>query len=1036
MSSSNNNDNLAERKSIEERLQNLNKTLEILQRLRGGSRIETVKNSIKVFEEQLALLDGSDQVTPEGSDQVTLDGSLNKRQRIESLPPNQLQIDVTIPSDELVNIDQRIKYKKERLDKLSALRNSDKNKIEILNEEISGLEDERNEIMKKDQATSDELTSINDQTSVVLNNAIDMVNELLSHINSNRTEGVSSSPPSSQDQSFISSSSEETSYNAPQAAPQAAPQVAPQAAPQAAPQDAPQDAPQVNTSEESVPENTVLEEPEIVNQYVENVQPSQESEPVLQNNDKRRYELLAKLFSFYLNPEFRNLNIRNLNINSCKDYIRDIVRNINFNNPIINEETEKQNILNKYNDILAEKPNTIDYILYEYINTTVGLNNEERLKHLDPINEIILIIKYLNTIKYADSEDYKNNFKNVYSILINKINDGIKYSIFVNYLYTIQFIEGIHPKFYQLDIRQTNNDQANSDTEIKNITTIDCTITLTTLSMIIWVMSEIYHDFGENKEPSKIFTSYIRTFIKNNTDSTKGSNQILLKLIEEDTLNRKKTGIITPELATEMMTLLCNHYKIPFLNLSQSRNKVLYDMHLNDSEHNWSSHLPDFLINSNTYVYNTSDINDHSKTQFANLDNLRLIDNHPVTDLDAAHQPAHRERDGTNNRIKFNDYTYYFTLNYQSDYKRKDQMSDDLTTIINLLRFYISSTSRSEDSRQPYRLILNSIGKNGGNLSVRWDNSLKMRNINVNVVEKVLKDYSERSMEKYMTSLATAKLCGDIQYFISSLICAANINDNDNNNIFMDSSKDYSAIFNVLSLEYCKYTIDGHIIDLNDKNIIGNLVSIRDRGTNFVPKSERMINIITLMYLCIENPDIGDLPNINIINSLVTIFRCIKETMFNIIKNDMSNLDYNRNENTLLIPMGIHTPSWNRLNDLFNPDNFPNYCFPKEIGNIKNIKEFLSNNKRKVYNFEYTSMDYWIAEKIYDHIISQPPPSSSGNGNGIIAMDLGGSKKNKTIKHKRNRKNKTNRNKRNRRNRRNKTIRKKRKRKNKTIKYI
>jgi hypothetical protein len=150
----------------------------------------------------------------------------------------------------------------------------------------------------------------------------------------------------------------------------------------------------------------------------------------------------------------------------------------------------------------------------------------------------------------------------------------------------------------------------------------------------------------------------------------------------------------------------------------------------------------------------------------------------------------------------------------------------------------------------------------------------------------------------------------------------------------------------------------------------------------------------------------------------------------------MSNLDYNRNENTLLIPMGIHTPSWNRLNDLFNPDNFPNYCFPKEIGNIKNIKEFLSNNKRKVYNFEYTSMDYWIAEKIYDHIISQPPPSSSGNGNGIIAMDLGGSKKNKTIKHKRNRKNKTNRNKRNRRNRRNKTIRKKRKRKNKTIKYI
>jgi hypothetical protein len=249
----------------------------------------------------------------------------------------------------------------------------------------------------------------------------------------------------------------------------------------------------------------------------------------------------------------------------------------------------------------------------------------------------------------------------------------------------------------------------------------------------------------------------------------------------------------------------------------------------------------------------------------------------------------------------------------------------------------------------------------------------------------------------------------------------------------MDSSKDYSAIFNVLSLEYCKYTIDGHIIDLNDKNIIGNLVSIRDRGTNFVPKSERMINIITLMYLCIENPDIGD-ENIIIINSLVTIFRCIKETMFEIIKSHMSNLDYNSNENTLLIPMGIHTPSWHVLNDFF-----PNNCFPKDIHDIINIKEFLSNNKRKVYNFEYTSMDYWIAEKIYDHIISPPLPSSSsgnGTGNGVQAMDSGGSKKNKTIKHKRNRKNKTNRNKRNRRNRRNRTIRKKRKRKNKTIKYI
>ena len=109
------------------------------------------------------------------------------------------------------------------------------------------------------------------------------------------------------------------------------------------------------------------------------------------------------------------------------------------------------------------------------------------------------------------------------------------------------------------------------------------------------------------------------------------------------------------------------------------------------------------------------------------------------------------------------------------------------------------------------------------------------------------------------------------------------------------------------------------------------------------------------------------------------------------------------------------------------------------INNITNIKEFLSTFKSES-NFIYTSMDYWIAEKIYDHI-TVPRNVSSTNGNtGTQAMDTsthgGGSKKNKTIKHKRNKRNKTNRNKRNRRNRKNKTIRKKRNRKNKTIKYI
>jgi hypothetical protein len=372
-----------------------------------------------------------------------------------------------------------------------------------------------------------------------------------------------------------------------------------------------------------------------------------------------------------------------------------------------------------------------------------------------------------------------------------------------------------------------------------------------------------------------------------------------------------------------------------------------------------------------------------------------------------------------------------------------------------LLRFYISPKSRSDDSKNPYRLILNSIGEYGGNLSFHWDNNLKIKNININVVEEVLKKYSNNSMKNYITSLATAKLCGDIQYLISSLICSANINDDNKNQIFMDSSKDYSAIFNVLSLEYCKYFITGKSIfdetntkprevNLNDKNIIGNLVSIRDKGTNFVPKSERMINIITLMYLCIKNQAVGNQNDSRQFQILINMFNCIKSNSLKILQTGISNLEHesNDNQNILLGPMGIHEPSWFLFNKFYKNDyrdrGFPNNCFDEYKYQI-NIKELLSKYKMNVYNFTYTSMDYWIAEKIYDYIISEPlstSSSSNSNSNIIYGNHRGGSKKNKTIRKKRNKKNKTNRKKRNRRNRKNKTIRKKRKRKNKTIKYV
>ena len=256
-----------------------------------------------------------------------------------------------------------------------------------------------------------------------------------------------------------------------------------------------------------------------------------------------------------------------------------------------------------------------------------------------------------------------------------------------------------------------------------------------------------------------------------------------------------------------------------------------------------------------------------------------------------------------------------------------------------------------------------------------------------------------------------------------------------------------------MSLKICTYIIKNKNVnqntyvetevDLNDKNIIGNLVSIRDKGTNFVPKSERMINIITLMYLCIENPNLGNEDDNKTVENLYTIFTCIKENIFEIIKKYISDFNYPDHQNLLLKPMGIHELSWFLFNEFYKNDyrdiGFPNNCFDEYTYQI-NIKNFLSKYKRNVFNFTYTSMDYWIAEKIYDDIIS-PPVSTSSSSSSDVAMNVensnaGGSNKNKTIKHKRNKKNKTNRNKRNKRNKKNKTIRKKKKRKNKTIKYV
>jgi hypothetical protein len=751
-------------------------------------------------------------------------------------------------------------------------------------------------------------------------------------------------------------------------------------------------------------------------------------------------EDLAKLFNFYLDPEninkitdniFNSINsiFENL-IHQAKTHLKnpEPPQNNDINKTISPEKINIQNeITQKFKKIKNSGKNRL---LIEFINKKIPKNEQEIYKLT--INRRILILNYLYDIAQYDISKYsirksgkikiicKTNisqeyFKKIILPFIKEIYSNIQVSYFKTYLIVLEK-NNIKPIFYDLKIEQTNNENKPEK--------IVCTIKLTTLSMILWVLPEIQHDFGNT-----IFIDNIKALIKaknKNTNSINDYDYLLLKILDTT---------ISPESATKMFLELCNFYKIPFLNYSENKDKVIYDLDNDIPENKWSSQLPKFLINPESYVINTSDINDHSKSQFAQLDRLQISQFHPIIDYDSGSGPTHDERTDVILHAPVEALDYTFDLKYGD---------------LNILMFN-KKTLESEYNLQLYR-----IGKNGTNLknSVTLSSSIHyIASITTNLVNNLYSKIHQNALPYVMPSLSMAKLCGDVQYFIASLVNAANINNP--KAIFMDSSKDYSAIFHVLGLKNCTYTINGiETIDLNKKNIMGNLVSIRNRGTNFVPKSQRMIDIITLLFvilnydnlftsLNIKNLEDGEVTRLISTESLkkpktissINYYESIKDFFYE-IKNCIEQ-QFEKPNISLLINQ-LNTKMWKNLCD----------CIKDNVANLTNLINITIDNlnlneyQEKVVNFNYDYVDYWIAEKIYDHIISQSGASSSGNGNGTGVQSMetvnpgGGSKKNKTIKHKRNRKNKTNRNKRNRRNRRNRTIRKKRKRKNKTIKYI
>jgi hypothetical protein len=754
----------------------------------------------------------------------------------------------------------------------------------------------------------------------------------------------------------------------------------------------------------------------IQNNNSEDVAEFREITPITKNSCYS--EDLAKLFNFFLDPNISH------NISNKSDVIKIISDLMKEDDPGVTpiDQCVNKNKISNRSDINKE--------LVNFINSEIPTDMREHYRCVQNRRTLILLYLWKKTQKlytvygktmtkkiYAEQQE---NFKTIFKKLISEIYGNIQLSKFKNYLISCN-ISKTKPIFYILKIEQES-------------TNITCTITLTTLSMILWILPEIDHDFTDRSA----FIPFIKKLIKVKTKQNDNAH-LLLTILENK---------IKPESATEMILELCNLYKIPFLNYSENKDKVIYDLDTKIPENKWASQLPKFLINDDKNIRNYSDVNDLSNLQFAQLKNLFIVNNHPITDYDSGSGPSHKERPNENKiDIPKGEINYRFNLKY-----------DD----IDILSFYTNKTTRPEK----YVLRLYGIDKNGSNITRKISRLFYLNNITSNDVIKLQKQIPTNQRNLYMPALAMAKLSGDVQYFIASLVGAAN--NNDNNTIFMHSSKDYSTIFHVLGLRNCTYKIDGKLIDLNKKNIIGNLVSIRDRGTNFVPKSQRMIDIITLLFVILNYDNLfsslnssngEDSEEIQVILNSVNVgqkrvsqntslnnssrkesrteshyYEQIKN-YFNYIKKCIQNKF--QTPNISLLINNLNTEMWNNLRD----------CIKDNVTNITIDNLNLNEYQEKVVNFNYDYVDYWIAEKIYDDIIS-PPVSTSSNGNSNsgssnsdVAMNVensnaGGSNKNKTIKHKRNKKNKTNRNKRNKRNKKNKTIRKKRKRKNKTIKYV
>jgi hypothetical protein len=384
------------------------------------------------------------------------------------------------------------------------------------------------------------------------------------------------------------------------------------------------------------------------------------------------------------------------------------------------------------------------------------------------------------------------------------------------------------------------------------------------------------------KKNAKIIPSLrdnIHTIMKNN------GNPRLLEIFESIDFSEENT--------TLMMLEIFKKYKIPFINESAQTIKVLFDM-TEENLYYGGTTYPSYLCNS--YTLDESDTNMVAPVLYSQVQTgkYHIKINKLITDLDAGSSSLHQNREEewerelqlqTNkpekDKLKYvnfsgvnNGLTYKFNLKYKDDNNEYNILSIESTG--NIFDF------TKKEKKNTYNLTLYFLDlntnpfNNQGSITINkffdattfnattfTDNSnrtvkgekplfyitsnfIRYLLLNTNGILKYWftkqntpVSFTESNINKIRTALSMAKMCGDMQYSISSVVSAAN--NNDKEIVFLNSSRDYSAIFNVLNIypSTFTYTKDSQSVadKINKLNVMTNMSSVPSRGMFFAANS-------------------------------------------------------------------------------------------------------------------------------------------------------------------------------------------------------